>query len=154
MSHVHTFTVDEQHVEFDELFLELCHVLRCLTSASLLEAKGLQNVVKSLVLAELWQFHMHACSQSCSEVRGTCEDKSEVLVPHEGFALLFDGVFDFLEAFAESVKHSFHVSAFLHGDDTSVVFFVHLREGKREGGEGERDHGEGGRDHGEGGREG
>ena len=110
-----------------------------------METKGLQNVAKSLVLAEKGEFHVYTSSQPRAEIGGTGEDESEVFVPHECFPLLLDGVLDLFEAVAESGKHSFHVAAFFHGDDTSVVFFVHLekrgrrRERQMRGREGEMD---------------
>ena len=48
-----------------------------------------------------------------------------MLIPHEFLAILLNGLLKASKTITKSSEDIFHVSSLLHGDDSSVVFFVH-----------------------------
>ena len=47
-----------------------------------------------------------------------------MLVPHKTVPLSLNSVFNFVQSSAEALENTLHISAFLHRNDSSVVFFV------------------------------
>ena len=67
---------------------------------------------------------MDAGSDSGSQVARTCQDVSQMLVPHVLVARSFHVLFDQLQAGAPPLEDFIDVPPFLHGNHSKVVLFV------------------------------
>ena len=71
------------------------------------------------------QLHMYSRPESCSKVRRTSQDISQMLIPHKLVSLALNEPFNFVQAATETIKHRPHVSSLLHRNDTRVILLVY-----------------------------
>ena len=67
---------------------------------------------------------MHSSPKACPKIRRTCENVSQMLIPHVLMSLTLNKSLHFIETVTEAIEHCPHVSALLHRDDARVILLV------------------------------
>ena len=97
-----------------------------LTSSTFLQTQLVEDLVEFLlVLGEVWDLDVDSSTQPGTQVAGTGQHVTQMLIPHEVITLGLHGRLKLGETLAEATEHLLDVPTLLHGDDAQMIFLIH-----------------------------
>jgi hypothetical protein len=99
------------------------------TSTALLKAHFGQDSLEGLrVTRNFRDFDVDTAADTGTKIGWASKNVSEMFVPHEFVTSFLDSGFEFVKTVAPAGEYLVHVTVFLHGDNTDVIFFVNPDE--------------------------